>query len=379
MEIYSFDFVYDNVAVAPRHELRCRVRGRLLDVELYSSNAALFDEVRERIAPYVEVDTDPDAPMRNGWTAKLGAPTRVMARVGDVLLPHESGEPIMIREHPQFEHFCRPGLLWQRADRILVLERKNGSLVAAEPHRAWVTNPDAGALAKSTRRLLQDLLRLGAAQRRRLVVKGAALRAGSLPIVFMGETGAGKTTVLGRALEKFGGALVANTEFAIGFDPLRQTVAVHGMPSYVMVRPDMLAHMPRLRPLAEFLPGDDPKAPVTYWDFARAFGGTVLAEIEDPIIVFLTATRDPTERLVAKEVEGRLLSAMRYGPEWRTPWRLCAPGSRVTAGDSAQLARQLSQAVRAIRMGRNRSVSELIDAVRRARDEWRSGVTEGTQ
>lgn len=69
---------------------------------------------------------------------------------------------------------------------------------------------------------------------------------------------------------------MSNTEVAIGVDPTTGDVVVHGLPSYVMVRPDLLDVLPVLADLATFLPGEDPKAPVTYGDFAHVLGGGVV-------------------------------------------------------------------------------------------------------
>lgn len=183
---------------APTPGGRWRVHGRLCEVDLATDEARVVDEIVRRVAPYVQVSRPEDV-----GDAPRHEAVAVRAVGAAVDLPSGPAEDVMIRDHPAFDHFRRPGRAWRDGDDAVVLEVKNGSAFVLRPDRVDVGNPAPKGLVKSTRRFVQDLMRLGAPKVGMMIVKAAVVRVDGCSLVFMGDTGAGKTTAVGRLLERY--------------------------------------------------------------------------------------------------------------------------------------------------------------------------------
>jgi hypothetical protein len=343
----------------------------LASIAVETDSVLVRTQLRERLEPYVRVTGAADREARGAHPPDL----MVTAVVRPAPLPAGPSAEVMIRDHSQFERYRRPADLWRDASEYVMRERKNSTVFrwgTTEPARVVVSNADAGSLAKSVRRLVQDFLRLRVWHNGGVIVEASAFAIDGTSLLAVGGSGAGKTTLLARFLES-GAAMVSNDEVALLHAD--GEVTAYGLPMLVNVRPPLADRFPCLRDLthAHFLAGPDSKAPVRYDAFAEALGGRVQASTEGLIGVRLTPDAAPASDVDPAAFSLALVQNMLsgpgvVGPGWASPWRLLPPGfPEASQSELRQRAARIAEHVPAIAVGRLNSLTCIAEAVRARR------------
>ncbi len=326
-------------------------------------DAAVARALCDRLHPYFGVKT-----LRREGVASLSSPRgELLLRVGCGSPPRPSAPPkrIMLRDHPSIARYRRPGSLWQDDSAVVVEDERSSTLFGFRPHQGSIAalGSDPAACGQACRRLIQDLIRGVAWNKGFALVEAAALLpAPDQGLLLVGESGAGKTSLLVRLLKTTHGAFVANDEVFLRRRP--DHVIAIGAPVHVMVRQWLADRLPELQDVRAALTESGlEKEPMHYAEFAARLGVPLVHRCR--VTAYLFVDRGVgIEKLSWEEAASALRNEFRWFEGWSTPWtEALREKRRIELLDLQNVARALTRPLPSYRVGRRTMAAKILAAV----------------
>jgi hypothetical protein len=258
--------------------------------------------------------------------------------------------------------YCRQASVYADGPAMLVVAESGVAFAFTRGSRCLsIVGEDDVEVAKSARRVVQDLVRLTAWSRGIAIVEASAVAVpGEGALVVVGGPRAGKTVMLTRLLRTGVPGFIGNDEVML--DPGGDRVTALGSPVHVMIRPWLADRFNELSDVAAALRASGAaKHSLHYPEFASRFGARVCPTAPVASLVFLE-DGNGIRPASGREVAAHLSASRLWDDRWDTPWRAlhdAPPGPPV-----AETLTRLARACPAVRVGRETDAHEVMALAR---------------